>query len=83
MSGQYSNPPIRINWSIDTVQDFQDVYGIEKPDFENPVDDIVWTLEHENDPKPLDRNELGRRVAEAVAKEIDEEIINGILKAIK
>ena len=74
------HPKLVSNWSIETIDNLFSS-RIEKPDFDNKVDEIIYILEHENDPKFVSLDDLAKNAAIDIAREIDIEIMNAITKA--
>ena len=83
MSGQSSNlNKLIAKWSLEPLPNL--FKPIEKPEFDNPVDEIIYTLEHENDPKQLNiQDELTKAVALEIQQDIDAEIIKTLMDITK
>jgi len=75
-------PKLQSSWTIDENLLFP-TQTIEKPKFDNLLDEIIYILEHENDPLPLDYDELVKSMANQITHDIDNEIINSLISASK
>ena len=76
-----SNKNLVLQWSIDTEQNFP-LLRSETPKFVDPVDKIIYILEHENDPKSLTRKDLIDGMSKEIMQDVDREIVNALEMAV-